>query len=385
MAPTTTTHQGRPLRALLTLALLLALLGVIILNSAFPPPPTALLLRHHHLNDDDELAQAKQAIIALGSWANDIMKQEDLLRRPFLLERPLHHHHPSQTPTDVTDGTVIDGKPLYLLKACPDPAIVPTSEWSCIRRVSQEELNRRDPELYGFQESDWATHPYKDDYNPIGVGNPRDRNDDWQIANQLHLTGGTGYALTDIPEDLFAELRDYLENASSSIQEAPLRFDNGHVHPKSMVYLSTGAHGMTSRVSSGLRRVLEQWTHQALESTAVYGIRIYPKDSVLINHVDRKETHVASAILQIAQQTDVGWPLELIEPDGSVIEVYMQPGQMLLYEGSRVPHGRTRRFEGDSFANIFAHYKPKDWTYDAELSKELDEKAYQVQQQGQTQ
>ena len=109
------------------------------------------------------------------------------------------------------------------------------------------------------------------------------------------------------------------------------------------------------------------------------------QNAVLINHVDVRETHVASAILQVAQQTDVGWPLELIEPDGSVIEVYMQPGQMLLYEGSRVPHGRPRRFEGDSFANIFAHYKPKDWTYDAELSKELDEKAYQVQQQGQTQ
>ena len=84
---------------------------------------------------------------------------------------------------------------------------------------------------------------------------------------------------------------------------------------------------------------------------------------MLINHVDVRETHVASAILQVAQQTDVGWPLELIEPDGSVIEVYMQPGQMLLYEGSRVPHGRPRRFEGDSFANVFVHYKPKAWSY----------------------
>ena len=161
-----------------------------------------------------------------------------------------------------------------------------------------------------------------------------------------------------------------------------MRFDNGHVHPKSMVYLSTGAHGMTSRVSSGLRHVLEQWTHQALESTAVYGVRIYPKDSVLINHVDRKETHVASAILQIAQQTDVGWPLELIEPDGSVIEVYMQPGQMLLYEGSRVPHGRPRRSEGDAFANVFVHYKPRAWNYDEDVAREMAEEVVKRVQRG---
>ena len=96
-------------------------------------------------------------------------------------------------------------------------------------------------------------------------------------------------------------------------------------------------------------------------------------------------THIASAVIQVAQDAEEGWPIELIDENDDIIEVYMQPGQMLLYEGSRVPHGRPRRFEGDSFANIFAHYKPKDWTYDAELSKELDEKAYQVQQQGQTQ
>ena len=106
------------------------------------------------------------------------------------------------------------------------------------------------------------------------------------------------------------------------------------------------------------------------------------QNAVLINHVDVRETHVASAILQVAQQTDVGWPLELIEPDGSVIEVYMQPGQMLLYEGSRVPHGRPRRSEGDAFANVFVHYKPRAWNYDEDVAREMAEEVVKRVQRG---
>ncbi len=72
----------------------------------------------------------------------------------------------SRSANDVEALTVIDrridGKPLYLFKACPDPAVVPTSKWSCIRRVSEEDVARRDPSKYGFQEEDWKDHPHKD-------------------------------------------------------------------------------------------------------------------------------------------------------------------------------------------------------------------------------
>merc|ERR1712187_19481 len=113
-----------------------------------------------------------------------------------------------------------------------------------------------------------------------------------------------------------------------------------------------------------MRDVLEWWTQTLLKHETTFGLRIYQRGSMLLNHVDRKESHIASAVIQVAQSTDEdgGWPLEVVHPhqDG-LYEVYLQPGEMVLYEGARVIHGRPMRFKGDSFGNIFSHFSPKNW------------------------
>jgi len=50
---------------------------------------------------------------------------------------------------------------------------------------------------------------------------------------------------------------------------------------------------------------------------------------------------------------DGGWPLEVLLPHGRVGEVYLQAGEMVLYEGAWLRHGRPMRFKGGEFANIF--------------------------------
>merc|ERR1712113_1007308 len=84
-----------------------------------------------------------------------------------------------------------------------------------------------------------------------------------------------------------------------------------------------------------MRYVLEWWTQQDLKHTSSFGIRIYRREAMLLNHVDREDTHLASAVLQVYQETDDdgGWPLEIIDGDGNCHEVYLQPGEMVLYEG----------------------------------------------------
>jgi prolyl 4-hydroxylase len=86
---------------------------------------------------------------------------------------------------------------------------------------------------------------------------------------------------------------------------------------------------------------------------------------MLINHLDIASTHLASAVIQVGQEldTDGGWPLEVMNPDGTgaLTEVYLQPGEMVLYEGARLKHGRPMRFKGEEFGNIFTHFAPVDW------------------------
>merc|ERR1739848_334685 len=61
-----------------------------------------------------------------------------------------------------------------------------------------------------------------------------------------------------------------------------------------------------------MRQVLQWWTGRALKHTATFGVRVYKRGSMLTDHVDRQDTHLASAVLQIDQEADPdgGWPLE---------------------------------------------------------------------------
>merc|ERR1719343_142929 len=65
----------------------------------------------------------------------------------------------------------------------------------------------------------------------------------------------------------------------------------------------------------------------------------------------------------MSQSADVGggWPLEVMLPNDHVGEVYLQPGELVLYEGAWLRHGRPMKLRGDNFSNVFAHFRPSDW------------------------
>jgi len=110
-----------------------------------------------------------------------------------------------------------------------------------------------------------------------------------------------------------------------------------------------------------MQPVLEWWIRAKLKHSSTYGIRVYRQNAMMINHFDLCSTHLASAVLQVAQQTDEGWPLEVVQENGERSEIYLQPGEMVLYEGAKLRHGRPKRFHGKEFANIFVHYSPVHW------------------------
>merc|ERR1712226_1455272 len=88
-----------------------------------------------------------------------------------------------------------------------------------------------------------------------------------------------------------------------------------------------------------------------------YGIRIYKEGAVLATHVDRMPL-VSSAIVNVAQDVDEPWPIEVIGHDGKAHNVTMLPGDMVLYESHSVLHGRPFPLKGEYMANIFIHFEP---------------------------
>lgn len=110
-----------------------------------------------------------------------------------------------------------------------------------------------------------------------------------------------------------------------------------------------------------IEKVLKKWTNlDNLEHITTYGIREYRRGASLKCHVDNGYTHVISTIINIDQ--DKSWPLLVYGHDGKKKNIIMDDrNDLVLYESATVVHGRPEPFIGNSYANIFIHFKTKDW------------------------
>lgn len=105
--------------------------------------------------------------------------------------------------------------------------------------------------------------------------------------------------------------------------------------------------------------IIEEWVGRKVHPTSLYGIRVYSAEAVLATHVDRLPL-VSSCIIQVDQDVDEPWPVEVYSHDGKAYNVTMKPGDMVLYESHTVLHGRPYRLKGRHYANVFVHYEPDD-------------------------
>ena len=87
------------------------------------------------------------------------------------------------------------------------------------------------------------------------------------------------------------------------------------------------------------KETIQEWTGEELTQCSLYGIRVYTEGSTLSSHVDRLPL-VSSAIVNVAQDVDEPWPLEVIGHDGRAHNVTMEPGDMVLYESHSIIHGK---------------------------------------------
>ena len=80
------------------------------------------------------------------------------------------------------------------------------------------------------------------------------------------------------------------------------------------------------------------------------------------------ETHIISAIINVDQDVDSPWPLDVLDFNYNIRHIEMQPGDLVWYESARLPHGRVRPLNGTYYDNIFVHFYPTFYA-----NKTLDE------------
>lgn len=172
-----------------------------------------------------------------------------------------------------------------------------------------------------------------------------------------------GFLKTHLAPKLFADIQAFYQAGRASAQSETV--DGGFIVntktatiPSSLIPLSEA---LRQRIHNAMKPLLEDWCGETLAPTYVYGIREYHRGALLKNHRDRLETHIISVIINVAQSVDEDWPLYIEDNSYRIHQVVLQPGQVIFYEGARLTHGRPSPLVGDSFANIFCHFKPVNY------------------------
>ena len=156
-----------------------------------------------------------------------------------------------------------------------------------------------------------------------------------------------GFRKIRAPDDLMDMLYSFWEtnkdNESNEKWFTGNSYTNHWESPTTMVSvedktLAGGGFELKQRIWDAARGALEEWTGQELKESSLYGIRIYKEDAILATHVDRMPL-ISSCIINVAQDVDEDWPIEVIGHDGRAHNITMEPGDMVLYESHSVLHG----------------------------------------------
>lgn len=173
-----------------------------------------------------------------------------------------------------------------------------------------------------------------------------------------------GFCKRVLPSRLFTKITDFYTDNSASIAEETVEGGyiqsgkNSTANGSSLIDLTTD---LRREIHDELKAGMEQWSGVELLPTYVYGIRIYHRGAVLRPHRDRLATHIIGAIINVAQDVDEDWPLEIYDHQHRKHEVILKPGEMIFYESGSLIHGRSTPLKGNAFANIFCHCKPVDY------------------------
>ena len=132
--------------------------------------------------------------------------------------------------------------------------------------------------------------------------------EEWARQSRVTRTfSALGFDKGRLPDDLYASLASFYYNnrhpphlVLEDWGAAEGIFVNYWETDVEFVHISPG---LASRWQSRLKDLVEEWVGMELETTDMYGMRVYTTGARLATHVDRVTTHAASLIVSISSGT----------------------------------------------------------------------------------
>lgn len=101
-----------------------------------------------------------------------------------------------------------------------------------------------------------------------------------------------------------------------------------------------------------IQTILQRWSGVNLSPSSLYG-KLYSNQSIIPPSVD-SEPMIISALIRVSQDLVQPWITEVIAHDGKAYHISLEEGEMLLYEGASVIHGRPFHMNG-VYASVSLH------------------------------
>ena len=188
-----------------------------------------------------------------------------------------------------------------------------------------------------------------------------------QPAGMVNYTS-TGFKKIRAPEKLYKILKDYWDrNNHLKKQEVWGRgniYVNHWASPTYMVSVEDsevpgGGYQLKDAIWEAARPTIEEWTGMEQQPSSLYGIRVYTEGAILSPHADRLPL-VSSCIVNVAQDVDEDWILEVFDREGNAVNVTMEPGDMVLVSSQLMASGflvecECRGLTQPLFITLFIH------------------------------
>jgi prolyl 4-hydroxylase len=236
------------------------------------------------------------------------------------------------------------------------------SHWSC-----GDLLGNRTQFYHDFMEGCRAYHGKKQAHRCDGTEQDRLEMSLRQPQSMVNYTS-TGYKKMRAPKLLYDMLLKHWDtNKHAKTQEVWFLGNTYTNHWESPTYMvgveDTKLRGSGStlkqRLWDAVKETIEEWTGMEQKPTSMYGIREYTSNAVLSPHVDRLPL-VSSCIVNVAQDVDEPWPLEIYDRQGK--------GRFLLFDIDAVYCETIVEFCCSIFNLHFAH----EWYYFCFCSRQCD-------------
>ena len=117
------------------------------------------------------------------------------------------------------------------------------------------------------------------------------------------------------------------------------------------------------KIGDALLPIVQEFAGTELLFTTGFGPRVYLRGHVLMGHVDKYPTHTFGVSIPLF--ADEQWDLHLmdmsVKSDHTVHTATLNIGDLIVYEGVRMLHGRMEPYSGDHYCNIYFHYQPVEF------------------------